>query len=199
MANKIAHTREHRIDQLESLINLLTHFGASQNNLTADEDQEHNLGLHHTVDETREEFGLVGAEVVVARSQTLQADGEFDITGTDDVLDLEVRELGVETEFLDDTSVLAGSKLGVILRLGTGDDHLARGEDQSGGLGLTDTHDDGGKTLGRKVQPHCPLICHRSSGRCGIYLWIVLCIACVQRNGLQIQAAVKVDGGHDVS
>jgi hypothetical protein len=199
MANKSAHTREHRIDQLESLINLLTHFGASQNNLTADEDQEHNLGLYHAIDETREQLRLVGAEVVMLGGQTLETDRELDVAAADDVLDLEVRELGVETELLDDTSVLAGSKLGVILRLGTGDDHLARGEDQSGGLGLTDTHDDGGKTLGRKVQPHCPLICHRSSGRCGIYLWIVLCIACVQRNGLQIQAAVKVDGGHDVS
>lgn len=37
------------------------------------------------------------------------------------------------------------------------------------------------------------------SGRCGIYLRIVLGIASVQRDRLQIQAAVKVDGGHDVS
>lgn len=147
MGTRVSHTRQHRIDQLESLVNLLTHFGASQDDLTADEDQEHNLGLHHTVDQTGEEFGLVGAEVVVARSQTLQTDGEFDIAGADDVLDLEVRELGVKAELLDDTGVLAGCKLGVILRLGTGNDHLARGEDQSGGLGLTDTHDDGGKTL----------------------------------------------------
>jgi len=147
LENKIAHTREHRIDQLESLVNLLTHFGASQDNLSADEDQEHNFGLHHAVDETGEEFRLIGAEVVMARSQTLQTDGKFDIAGADDVLDLEVRELGVEAELLDDTGILAGCKFGVILRLGTGDDHLARGEDQSGGLGLTDTHDDGGKTL----------------------------------------------------
>lgn len=140
-------TREHRIDQLESRINLLTHFGASQNDLTTDEDQEHNLGLHHAVDQTREEFRLVGAEMVVTRGQTLQTDGELDIAGADDVLDLEVRELGVETKLLDDTRVLAGCQLGVILRLGTSDDHLAGGEDQSGGLGLTDTHDDGGETL----------------------------------------------------
>lgn len=140
-------TREHRIDQLESRINLLSHFGASQDNLAADEDQEHNLRLHHTVDETGEEFRLVGAEMVVTRGQTLQTDGELDIAGADNILDLEIRELGVETKLLDDTRVLAGCQLGVILRLGTSDDHLAGSEDESGGLGLSDTHDDGGETL----------------------------------------------------
>jgi len=51
----------------------------------------------------------------------------------------------------------------------------------------------------RPVQPHCTLNVQTISGRCGIYLWIVLGVASVQRDGLQIQAAVKVDGSHDVS
>ena len=144
-------TGEHRIDQLESRINLLAHFGASQDNLAADEDQEHNLGLHHAVDETGEEFRLVGAEMVVTRGQTLQTDGELDITGANDVLNLEIRELGVETKFLNDARVLAGSQLGVILRLGTSDDHLARGEDQSCRFGLPNAHNHGGKTLFRSA------------------------------------------------
>lgn len=149
MNEDATHTRKHRVDQLKGLVDLLTHFGASQDDLSRHEDQEHDLGLHHAVDQTREEFRLVRAEVVVARGQTLQTDGELDVAGADNVLDLEVGELGVETELLDDTRVLARSQLRVILRLGTGDDHLARGKDQGGGLGLTDPHDDGGETLRR--------------------------------------------------
>lgn len=40
-------------------------------------------------------------------------------------LNLEVRELGVETQLLDNTGVLAAGKLRVILGLGTGNNHLA--------------------------------------------------------------------------
>lgn len=38
----------------------------------------------------------------------------------------------------------------------------------------------------------------QSQGRCGIYLWIVLGITCVQRNGLQVKTAVQVDCSHNV-
>ena len=151
-AYKVRHVRErtlqHRVDHFEGLVDLLTHFRAGEDDLTADEDQEHNLGLDHAVDETREQLGLVRAEVVMLGSKTLETDGELDVARTDDVLDLEVRELGVEAELLDDTSVLARRKLRVIFGLGTGDNHLARGEDQGGGLGLADTHDNRSKTLG---------------------------------------------------
>lgn len=141
------HTRKHRIDHLESLVDLLTDLGTSEDDLTTDENQKYNLRLHHTVNQTREQLRFVGTEVVVARGETLQTNGELDIARTDDVLDLEVGELGVETELLDDTGVLARSKLRVVLRLGTSHDHLAGSEDQSSSLGFTDTHDDGGETL----------------------------------------------------
>ena len=85
-----------RVDQLESVVDLVSNFGTSEDNLAADEDQEHDLGLDHAVDETREQLGFVGTEVVVARSQTLQTDGELDVARANDVLDLEIRELGVE-------------------------------------------------------------------------------------------------------
>jgi len=103
--------------------------------------------LNHSVDETREQLRLIGAEIVVARRKTLEPNGELDVARADNVLDLEVRELRVEAELLDDTRVLAASKLRVILRLGTSDYHLARGEDQSGCLGLTNSHDDSSETL----------------------------------------------------
>jgi hypothetical protein len=85
-----------RVDQLEGVVDLVSNFGTSEDDLSAHKDQEHDLGLDHAVDETGEQLWLVGAEVVVARGQTLQTDGELDIAGTDNVLDLEVRELRVE-------------------------------------------------------------------------------------------------------
>lgn len=147
-------TLQHRVNHLEGLVNLLSHFGTCQDNLAADEDQKHNLGLNHAVDETREQLRLVGAEVVMARSQTFETNGEFDVARTDNVLDLEIRELGIETELLNDARIFPRGKLRVILGLGTGHDHLARGKDKSGGLGLADAHDDGGETLHELALKH---------------------------------------------
>ena len=85
----------------------------------------------------------------MARRKTFQANGELDVAGADDVLDLEVGELGIEAELLDDTSILPRCKLGIILGLCASDYHLPRGEDQCRGLGLTNTHDDSRETLRR--------------------------------------------------
>ena len=74
-----AHTLKHGVDHLECLINLLAHLRTSQNNLAAHEDQEHDLGLDHSVDETWEQFRLVRAEHVMTASKTFETDGEFDI------------------------------------------------------------------------------------------------------------------------
>jgi hypothetical protein len=57
---------KHRVDHFKGLVYLLSNLGASQDDLAADEDQEHDLRLDHTVDETREQLRLVGAEVVMA-------------------------------------------------------------------------------------------------------------------------------------
>jgi hypothetical protein len=140
---------KHGVDHLEGLINLLTDFGTSQDNLATHEDQEHNLRLDHTVDKTREQLRLVGTEVVMARCKTFQTDWELDVARTDNVLDLEIGELCVEAKLLNDTCILARRKLRVIFRLSTSNDHLARCEDQGCSLGFTDTHDDGRETLER--------------------------------------------------
>jgi len=173
--SSLAEVGEHGVDELESLVDLLADLGTSQDDLARDENEENDLRLHHTVDETGEEFGLVGAEHVVTASKAFKTDRELDVARSDDVLDLEIGELRVEAELLDDTSVLARSKLAVILGLGTSDDHLARGEDQGGSLWFTDTHDDGGETLG-----------------------IVFRVTGVQGDGLQVKATVKVDCSNDV-
>lgn len=175
-SSSLAEVGEHGVDEFERLVDLLTDLGTSQDNLAGNEDEEYDLGLHHAVDEAREELGLVRAEHVVTACQTFETDRELDVARANNVLNLEVRKLRVEAKLLDDTSVLAAGKLAVILGLGTSDDHLARGEDQGGRLGLTDTHDDGGKTL-----------------------WVVFGITGVQGDGLQIETTVKVDRSDDVS
>lgn len=76
---------EHRVDHFKGLIDLLTDFGTSQDDLAADEDQEDNLGLNHAVDQAREQLRLVGAEIVMTRSQTLQTNWELDVTRANDV------------------------------------------------------------------------------------------------------------------
>lgn len=140
-------TLEHRIDHLKSLVNLLAHLGAGEDDLTAHENEKYDLRLDHAVDETGEQLGLIGAEVVMLGSETLETDRELDVARADDVLDLEVGELGVEAELLDDASVLARRKLRVILRLCAGHDHLSAGKDERRGLGLANAHDDSSETL----------------------------------------------------
>lgn len=147
-SSSLAEVGEHRVDEFECLVDFLTDLGTGQDNLAGDEDEEYNLRLHHAVDKTREELRLVRAEHVVTACQAFETDRELDVARADNVLDLEVRKLRVEAKLLDDTSVLATCKLAVIFRLGTSDDHLAGGENQGSRLGLTNTHDDGGKTLG---------------------------------------------------
>jgi hypothetical protein len=140
-------TLKHRVNHLEGLVDLLSNLCTRQDNLATDENEQHNLGLDHAVDETREQLGLVGAEIVMARCQTFETNGELDVARADNVLDLEIGELGIEAEFLDDSRILAGCKLGIIFRLCASDNHLARGKDQSGRLGFTNSHDDSGETL----------------------------------------------------
>lgn len=129
----------------------------------------------------------------MARCKTLQTDRELYIARSNDVLDLEVRELGVEAKLLNDTSILAGSELGIILGLRASNNHLAGSEDQGRSLWLTDTHDNGSETLLSLVR------------RKGIAMWVskylgvVFGISRVQSNRLQVQAAIQVDRGDDVS
>lgn len=140
-------TSKNRVDHLEGLVDLLADLGTGQDDLAANKNEQHNFGLHHAINQTGKQLGFVGAEIVMAAGQPLEADGELDVARPDDVLDLEVGELGVEAELLDDAGVFARRQLGVIFGFGAGDDHLARREDQGRGLGLADAHDDSGEAL----------------------------------------------------
>src|SRR5437868_2074162 len=117
-------TGKHRVDHLEGLVDLLTNLRTRQDNLATDEDQQDNLRLDHAVDEAGEQLRLVRAEVVMAGGEPFQTNGELDVARADNVLDLEVGELGIEAELLDDSSVFARGQLRIVLGLGTGDDHL---------------------------------------------------------------------------
>ena len=70
----LAEVRKYRVDELKGLINLLSNFGAGEHYLPRDEDKQHDFGLHHSVDETGEEFRLVRAEHVMASAQALKSD-----------------------------------------------------------------------------------------------------------------------------
>lgn len=72
------------------MVNLLSDLGTGEDNLATDENEQYNLGLHHTVDETRKELRLVGRESVMARCKPFQANGELDIARANDVLDFEI-------------------------------------------------------------------------------------------------------------
>ena len=47
-------------------------------------------------------------------SKTFQSDWELDVTRADNVLNLEIRELGTEAEFLDDSSVFARCEFAIV-------------------------------------------------------------------------------------
>ena len=66
-------------DGLEGTVDFLSYFGTREDDFAADEDQEDDLGLDHSVDETREQFRLIGAEHVMLGSKTLKSDWELDV------------------------------------------------------------------------------------------------------------------------
>jgi hypothetical protein len=132
---------------LKGTIDFLSDFGASEHNLSRDEDQQNDLWVDHSIDQTREQFRFVRREHAVAVCQTLQSNGESNITAPDDILDLKVHKLGVETKLLDDPGVLAWSEPWVVFRLCASDNHLARGKDQRRRLGVSDSHNHRCETL----------------------------------------------------
>ena len=69
---------------------------------------------------------LVAAELSVAVRKPLQTNGKLDVTAANDVLDFELGKLGVESKFLNDTSIFARRQPRVVLRLRARNDHLSR-------------------------------------------------------------------------
>ena len=70
----LAEVRKNWVDELEGLVDLLSDFGASEDDLAGNEDEQHDLGLHHSVNKTGKQLGLVGAEHVMPCAQALKSD-----------------------------------------------------------------------------------------------------------------------------
>ena len=123
----------------------------------------------------------------MAVRKPLQTNGELDVATADDVLDFEFRELGVETKFLDNTGVLARCQPRVVFGFRARNDHLPRREDQGSRLGITNPHDDRGKTLLKwtNVGTVRTLQSKRDTN-----LGVIFRIPGVQRNGLQVKPTV---------
>lgn len=128
--------------------------------------------------------------------ETLKTNGELHVTRTDNVLDLEFREFGIEAKLLDDARILARRKTRVIFRLGARDNHFARSEYKRRCLRIANAHDDGGESLekehdGGKSDGFTSKVCRTN-------LRIVLRIPCVKRDRLQVQPAVQIHRCDDI-
>jgi len=131
----------------------------------------------------------------MATSQTFKTNRELDVARPNNVLNLEVCKLGIKAELLNNTSVFATRQSAIVFRFRASHNHLARSEDESGRLRFTNTHDDGSETLQVQVQQKEL----EEAGGASQYLWVVLGIARMQSNRLEIKPAVKIDGCDNVS
>ena len=52
------HTVQHWVDHLESLVDLLSNFRTSQDNLATDENEKHNLRLDHAINLKRRKISV---------------------------------------------------------------------------------------------------------------------------------------------
>ena len=129
--------------------------------------------------------------------ETLQADRELDITGANDVLNLEVSELGLESKLLNDASIFARREFRGLFTLCTRDDHFARRKDQSGGLWVANAHDHGGEALTMK---QLVTVAFRTTKAVRPrYLWVVLGIPGMKSDGLQVELGIQVHSSNNVS
>jgi hypothetical protein len=58
----------------------LSNFGTCQDDLARHKDQQDDLRFDHTIDETREQLGLIRAEIVMTRRKSFQTNGKLDVT-----------------------------------------------------------------------------------------------------------------------
>eukprot|EP00960_Hanusia_phi_P060127 764413-Hanusia_phi.AAC.5 len=182
------------VNRSEGNVDVPLVLGPGQDDLPGHEDEQHNLTSafthksrqhresrsdlrhQHAIDEAREQLGLVAAIVLMGIRKLLQTNGEAHIARSNNVLDLELSELRAESELLNDASKLPRRQPCALLALRSCADHLSRGKNQRCCLGLSDSHDHCCKALG-----------------------VVLGVSGLEGNGLQVQTAVQIHCGNDVS
>ena len=111
----------------------------------------------------------------MSEDETLESDGELDVTTADHILNLKIFKLCRESKFLHDSGVFPSGKSRVLLRLGSCTHHLPGAEDEGSGPRLPDSHDDGCESLG-----------------------VELGVPGVQGDLLEVELDAHVDSAHDV-
>ena len=76
------------VDIVKGVVDVLPDFGAGEDDLAGDEDEEDDLRFNHAVDEAWEQFWLVAAELVVRVREALEA---LFVTAGERVVSLSVR------------------------------------------------------------------------------------------------------------
>lgn len=107
--------------------------------------------------------------------EAFEGNGELNIAGADYVLDFEFFQGDLEAHFFDGLHVDFSGLFGQLFAFGSGADHFAAGEDEGGGFGFSDSHDDGSESFG-----------------------VVLCVFAVDGDVPEIEFALEVGSGDDV-
>ena len=98
---------EHWVEIGVGVVNVLPLFRTCEYDLAANENENHDLGLHHAVDEAGEDLRLVAAVLVVCVGQWLETNREANVARSHNVLNLELSEAQVETDLSDRLSVFS--------------------------------------------------------------------------------------------
>lgn len=96
----LAETLQNRIDAFEAFVYIASCFGASEHDLAVHEDQKNDSRFDHAIDEAREEFGFVGTELLMHLVEFFEANGETQVDGGHEILDLEVNEFYLKRRVL---------------------------------------------------------------------------------------------------
>lgn len=171
---------EYGIDLSPRLVELIPCLSSCDNYLAFRKDQEHDLVgqsflLIHLIHKPGEGLRLIRRIIAMRFMQPLQPNQHLAVAAPHDVLDLPFLELGLEPLLLHDASEFPGCQLGVVFRLGAGDDDATRREDQGRGSGIADADDYGGEAL-----------------------FVVLGVARLAGENVEVDSAAKVEGGNDV-
>lgn len=157
---------QNRIDILQAVDDIPFRFGSGEDDLSVDEDEQHNPWLHHPVDQPWEQFRFVRAELAVHLVQVLQPNGKPQIYGGDQILYLKLQEPYVVAQLLDDSCKFPRRQVGIGFVAGPGADDFPRSEDQRRTAGLAYPHHD-------TVKPG----------------WIVFGVSQAEVDGLEVQFA----------
>lgn len=93
-------------------VDLLSPFCARQHDLATVENQQDHLRLLHPENQSREQLGIVLAELLSLYAHTLEFNLEADVVGTDNILNFEIRDFDIFVpDLLDVLRILLRGRL----------------------------------------------------------------------------------------